>query len=348
MENQNNNAIVCKHCQSTNTRKYGFVEGTQKYYCNDCRRKFGADDRLFKMKTSYYQVSSAIDDYYKGDSINEIRDNLHTRFQTPPPSSKAVYGWITKYTDKAVNQFKDYHPQVGKVFVADETVLRIAGKKYWCIAIIDKDTRFLLATKLSSNRDRNDIKALMERARDCAGKIPDKVLTDGWGGYRDGIELAYGAESKHIVTEPFGDEYGNNTELIERWNGTLKDRTKSLRGLKSVESAKKFLDGFLAWYNYMRPHESLNGKTPAEQAKIQYDVKSWSDVVRTAKPHIQVLTTPAKVDILSERKPLVRPITHRHYDLDKKNKQRTALRIRNTRISKRATRITPPMHKIEG
>ena len=35
----------------------------------------------------------------------------------------------------------------------------------------------------------------MERARDRAGKIPDKVLTDGWKGYMDGIELAYGADS---------------------------------------------------------------------------------------------------------------------------------------------------------
>jgi putative transposase len=341
-----NNPTTCKHCQSTNVRKYGFVDDVQNYFCNECRRKFKADDRLFRMKTPYIQVSSALDDYYKGDSINEIRDSLDTQYGNCP-SSKTVYGWIIKYTDEAINQFKDYHPQAGGTFIADETVLKLDGNNYWCIDIIDSETRFLLATKLSSNRDKNDIKILMERARDRAGKTPTKVITDVWGGYRDGIELAYGADTKHIVTDPFDtNKIGENSELIERWHGTLKDRTKSLRGLKSVETANKFLDGFLSWYNFMRPHESLNGMTPAEKAKIQYTAKSWSDVVRTAKPHIQVLTTPAKVDILSERKTLVRPITHRHYDLEKKNRQRTELRIRQHRIIRKAPRITEPMPKL--
>jgi putative transposase len=342
---QNNNPVTCKHCQSAKTRKYGFVDGVQTYFCNSCRRKFKVDDRLFKMKTPFIQVSSALDDYYKGNSINEIRDNLNIHYGNYP-SSKTVYGWITKYTDEAVNQFKEYHPKVGSTWVADETVLRLHGRNYWCIDIIDRHTRFLLATKLSRNREKNDIKILMERARDRANGIPRKVLTDGWKGYVDGIELAFGANSKHIVTGPFEDF--DNTELIERWHGTLKDRTKSLRGLKSVETADKFLDGFLAWYNYMRPHESLNGQTPAEKAQVEYISKSWADVVRTAKPQIQVLTTPAKVDILSERKPIVRPITHRHYDFDEKNEQRKMLRKSRARISRKAPRITPPIPPLGG
>jgi hypothetical protein len=189
----------------------------------------------------------------------------------------------------------------------------------------------------------------MERAKDRANRNPEKILTDGWGGYRDGIELVFGSDSKHIVTDPFDkDGIGENSELIERWHGTLKDRTKSLRGLKSIETADKFLDGFCAWYNYMRPHESLDGKTPAEKAKVVYTSKCWSDVIRTAKPQIQVLTTPAKVDILSERKTLVRPITHRHYDKEEIKLKRRARNIRNARMSKSVPRITPPMPKLEN
>jgi transposase-like protein len=50
--------VVCKHCQSKNVRKYGLYKTTQIYYCNDCKRKFNADDHLFKMKTPANQVSS--------------------------------------------------------------------------------------------------------------------------------------------------------------------------------------------------------------------------------------------------------------------------------------------------
>lgn len=337
--------ISCKYCGSKAVVKFGTFEGIQRHWCKVCNRKFRANDHLFQMKTPHYQVSSAIDNYYKGGSINEIRDTLNTHYGNHP-SSKTVYHWITKYTAKAIELFKNYHPEVGNDWVADETVLKLDGEKYWCIDIIDSRTRVLLGAKLSHNREGKDIAELLATAKARAKHNPEKpltIITDGWGGYRERIEKVFGSDAKHIVTDPFDkNQTGYNSELIERWHGTLKDRTKSLRGLKSVETANKFLDGFLAWYNFMKPHESLDGITPAEKAKVKYTVKSWADVVRTATPQVEVLTTPARVDILSERKTLVRPITNRHYDLEKKNKQRTALRIKNAR----APRITPKRRKI--
>ena len=340
-----NQQVTCKYCQSTRVRKYGFIEGVQTYFCNDCHRKFKVDDRLFRMKTPYLQVASALDDYYTGKSIGDICESQLIRHHNRP-STKTIYSWIVKYTNEAVDRFKDAHPQVGDTLVADETVIKLDGKNHWCIDIIDRDTRYLIATKLSPNREMKDIKALMEQVREVTGKVPKRVLTDGWRGYVDGIELAFGADARHIVTDPFSRE--DNTELIERWHSTLKERTKVLRGLKSVETADRFLDGFCAWYNYMRPHESLQGRTPAEVAGIAYDCRSWVDVVRTSKPHVQILTTPAIVDILSERKPLVRPIMNRNYDIAKKRMQRHVKRIersigRKPRTSKRLSRSERPM-----
>jgi hypothetical protein len=219
--------------------------------------------------------------------------------------------------------------------------LKIAGKNVWCIDIIDADTRYLLATKLSTNREKNDIKILMERARDRAGKTPKKVLTDGWVGYPDGIELAYGADAKHIVTEPFAGQENDNTELIERWHGTLKDRTKTLRGLKSIESANEFLDGYLIYYNYIRPHESLEGRTPAEKAKLVYPSKSWVEINHKATPQTKVLVTPRIVTITDEPSKTDRPLAHRHYNIERKNQLRTQNRIRNARKPSRALKYQP-------
>ena len=144
--------VLCKHCRSARTRKYGFVEGLQTYFCNDCKRKFRADDRLFRMKTPYLQVASALEDYYSGNSINHIRDRFNFKFGISPPSSKTVYGWITKFTSEAVNHFKDYHPKVGPVWIASETIAAVNGKHYCCLDIVDRDTHFLMATQLSVNR----------------------------------------------------------------------------------------------------------------------------------------------------------------------------------------------------
>ena len=102
-------------------------KGKQIYFCNACHRKFSADDRLFGMKTPANQVSDAVDMYYKGMSVNDIRDNLNAQFHNNP-SSKSVYKWIDKYTDEAIKQFQDYHPDVGDTWIADETVLKIGGQ----------------------------------------------------------------------------------------------------------------------------------------------------------------------------------------------------------------------------
>lgn len=333
-----NTEIICKYCQSPKVRKHGFVEGVQTYFCKDCRRKFKVDDRLYRMKTPYIQVADALDDYYKGKSINEIRDSLNIHHHNCP-SSKSVYGWITKYTDEVINRFKDYHPEAGDVWSADETVLDIDGQNVWMYDIIDEQTRFLLATRITTKRTTRDAQTLMETAEKVAGKRPKMVITDRQNSYLDGIELAYGSDTEHVQSSPFAPT--DDTQRIERFHGTLKQRTKVMRGLKSIDTAIQFVNGYTAYYNYLRPHESLDGKTPAEEAKVDYTAKSWADVIRTAKPHIQVLTTPAKVDVLNERKQVVRPLTHRNYDIVKKRNQR---KLKS--ISSRRRRITKPMPSI--
>ncbi len=91
--------------------------------------------------------------------------------------------------------------------------------------------------------------------------------------------------------------------------------------------------------------KALKGKTPAEKAKINYTIKSWVDVVRTSKPHVEVLSTPAKVDVLSERKTLVRPITNKTYNFERKNAQRRMRKIIDS-ISKKTPKITEPKPSI--
>jgi putative transposase len=244
------------------------------------------------MKTPTNQVSSALSMYYEGMSLNAIRRQLeqdHNNY----PSDSSVYEWIDKFTQKAVDEAKNYHPNVGDTWVADETVLKMDGRNIWLIDIIDTDTRFLLATKLSTNRSKKDIQTMMESAKERTKKIPKQVLTDGWKGYIDGIELAYGADSKHIVTDPFAGRDNSNTELIERWHGTLKDRTKVMRGFKDIHTAQMILDGWLIHYNYFRPHESLDGKTPAQKAGMKFKYDNWNDVVKSDSP-IAVFKEPVR------------------------------------------------------
>lgn len=61
--------------------------------------------------------------------------------------------------------------------------------------------------------------------------------------------------------------------------GTLKERTKVMRGLKTLESMNAFLQGWIIHYNYFRPHLSLQDRTPAQVAGINFPYRNWKELI---------------------------------------------------------------------
>jgi len=54
----------------------------------------------------------------------------------------------------------------------------------------------------------------------------------------------------------------SNNNMVERLNGTVRQRDKVMRGLDHEKSAQTMLDGMRIYYNFVRPHMALNGQTP--------------------------------------------------------------------------------------
>ncbi len=312
----------CKLCNSDNVIKWGTYKGVQRYYCRDCHSKFKADDALFYMKTPANQVSSALNMYYEGMSIKAISRNLKQEHGNMP-STATVYEWIQKYTQYATDSIKSYKPKrIGDTWIADETVIELDGQNVWLWDIIDADTRFLLATRLSRSRTTQDAQMLYDKAVKTAGREPDKVITDKLASY---LDVRYGKDTEHIRSRPFAVE--DNTQMIERFHETLKQRTKTMRGLKNLESALAFIAGWLVHYNYLRPHTALNDKTPAEMAGIDFPYENWADITRH-KPSEPIIIEHQPRDAI--RLP--------HIQVGRPRKR--------VRISRRMKRVTPPMPMI--
>jgi putative transposase len=286
----NSDSITCKYCGSNAVVKYGTYKGKQRYWCKVCERKFKADDAIFHMKVKPEYVSRALGEYYTGMSYRDIADIIkqETGYR---PSKHIVYNWVDKFTNIAIDHFRNYKPKVGDVWIADETVLDMDEEKVWLWDIIDTKTRYLLATRLSRSRTTQDAQMLIDRAIKTAGKYPRAVVTDKLASY---LDVFYGKDAEHRQGSPFSKDE-DSTSLIERFHGTLKDRTKVMRGFKDLETLYQFVSGFLVYYNYLRPHESLEGMTPAEVAGIKYDVKTWADVCRIPLSQL--------VETVSHRKP---------------------------------------------
>jgi transposase-like protein len=289
----------CKFCGSTDVVKNGHRKGTQYWLCRHCGHGFVNNATLPKSRFPIDMMSKALYDYFAGVSLNGICEGIR-QSTGEPITDTTIYGWLQKYIPIALNEATKHPPKVGKRWVMDETVVSLNGKKYWLITALDEDTRFLVGVKISSNRNKNDIRELLEHATDMTGVIPDEILTDGWVGYPDAIELAYGADSHHIQSKPFA-EADMSTNLMERWNGTLKDRLKPMRGMDRNTSFQLILEGFVFFYNYLRPHSGIGGRTPAEAGKAGYPWKSWGDVVNSQKPKV-VVPKGTKVEYRVRRK----------------------------------------------
>jgi transposase-like protein len=274
----------CKFCQSTNVVKNGKRNDVQYYICKDCGRGFVYNRGLPHMRYPLDIVADAVYDYYAGVSLNKIRDGIYQKAKLKPADS-AIYGWVRRLTKVALAEDKHHTPKVGDKWLADECVLKLKdGKKYWLINVIDYDTRFLLASRLFHTRGIKEVCLTFKTAKDKAKKSPKLMLTDGLLSYIDGTERVFGSETHHVVTTPF-EKKELSTNVIERWHGTLRDRLKPMRGMDKSETYQLVLEGFIFNYNYLRPHESLRDRPPAEVAKIHdFPYKSWQDVIKSQMP----------------------------------------------------------------
>src|SRR4030042_6255114 len=287
--------ISCNHCGSTNVVKFGSYNGVPRYWCNDCKRKFTDKDTLFKMKTPINQVAAAIGMYYDGLSQNKVRFQLKRIYNTDV-SDFAVYNWIELFTKDAIKITDSYQPNTGYVWLADETAIKIGDRKQqcWLLSIIDVKTRFLLAARLSQYRRVEDIQEVLKEAYNRSGRLPKVIMTDHLHAYVHAIPTIFVDKTKHLQVKKLTAKPNNN--IIERMQGTIKSRLKTMRGLKSLDTARIVIDGFLINYNYFRPHETLFGQAdtkPAPKAGIKFPYHSWEELIKyNQKAKSQIFTKP--------------------------------------------------------
>lgn len=145
---------------------------------------------------------------------------------------------------------------------------------------MDKDTRFLLASEVSENRDANGaIAAFQEAIKNANGNLPNTIKTDAHHSYKEGISKTFDAtNTDHIARCEVNKPHANNNR-IERLNGTLRERLKVQKGWKSKKS--QIAEGQRIHYNFVKPHQALDGKTPAENAGVH--IKGWKDLLSLSK-----------------------------------------------------------------
>jgi len=287
--------VACPACKSANVVKRGIRKngyGTvQRYGCNECGYRFVIDKGFCRMKFSPKTITLTLDLYFKGLSQRKIADHLK-QFENTSVAQPTILDWIKKYL-KLLSQYSEkYKADVGNIWHCDETTVFIkkeGKKKYyeWIWNLMDSKTRYLLACQVTETRYVKDARKPLRIAKEVTDVKPDAIVTDGLPAYREAIKAEfYGlsdrVQNPHVRLKDFETKPNNN--ILERLNGTFRERTKVMRSLDSSIGAQEFVAGMQTYYNYIRPHQGINGLTPAQMANIPINLMGnrWETMIRLA------------------------------------------------------------------
>jgi transposase-like protein len=257
----------CKFCHSKNIMKYGTKNGKQNYMCKECNRKFVYNVDFENMKYRPKIIALTLDLYFKGVSLRKISHHLK-EFYELNISYKSVYNWIEKYVGIMNEYMNTIQPEIGEVWHTDEMMINIGGSWEYLWNVMDEKTRFQLASVVSTERKVRDARMVFQKAKkNAGGRKPKFLVTDGLPAYREAVNKEFitnHGEVEHLWN--VGIQHHPNNNHVERLHGTIRQRQKVMRGLKIEKTP--IIEGHRLYYNFIKPHEALNGKTPSEEAGI--------------------------------------------------------------------------------
>ena len=275
----------CIFCESNDIVKDGVRHNKhgdiQKFYCRNCRKYFSFNIGFERMKHNPQAITSAIQLYFSGESLRNTQRSL--RLLGVEVSHQTVYNWIKKYVGLMEKYIDRLTPQVSDTWRADELYVKIRGNMKYLFAIMDDETRFWIAQEVAETKQRHDARKLFQMAKQVTGKKPMTLITDGLKGYQDAFMKEFwtlrNPRTKHIRHIKLKGDRNNNK--MERLNGEIRDREKVMRGLKKRNSP--ILTGMQIFHNYIREHQGLEGKTPAEACGIIVEGKNrWITLIQNA------------------------------------------------------------------
>jgi transposase-like protein len=253
----------------------------QRYLCKACGKRFSVNVGFEGMKASPQVITSAMQLYFTGESLRNVQKFL--KLQGVSVSHVSVLKWIRKYT-KLMNEYLEkIKPNVSDTWRADELYVKIKGDMKYLFALMDDETRFWIAQEIADSKYAHDARTLFRAGIEVTGKKPMTIITDGLPAYHEAYKKEFWTQknprTEHIRHIAIRGDRNNNK--MERMNGEVRDREKVLRGLKTNDSA--MLSGYQLYHNYVRPHEGLDGKTPAEACGIKVEGQDkWKTLIENA------------------------------------------------------------------
>ena len=249
----------CRFCDSLNIARKGtkkLKKGTfQNFQCSDCKRFFVHNLGFERKRATPEQITMAVDLLFSGLSPRKTAKSI--RMTGANVSHVTVQNWAREYAGLMDRFMDDITPRVGEQWRTDEIFLTIRGNHRYLFAMLDSETRYWLARTVAEHKGNDDVAPLFMKAKEVAGKVPERLISDGAANFGHAHRKQYAAknflhkDSEHVRHIHMAGDMNNNP--MESFNGnTVRLREEATRGLKREDSA--ILTGLRLYHNHVRPH----------------------------------------------------------------------------------------------
>ncbi len=165
----------------------------------------------------------------------------------------------------------DYKPTSS--LCGDETYIKVKGRWHYVYFVMDAIKKNILAYPVSAKRDTLAAISALDSALSKFKEIPDdlNLVFDGNPTYL--LAQHFFAQNdihfdmKQVIglknEDQVSFEYRHLKQIIERLNRTFKHNYRPTNGFGSEKGSVAFVTLFVAYFNFLRPHSSLEKQVPA-------------------------------------------------------------------------------------
>jgi len=257
----------CIKCNSNHTKRYGYYKNYQKYKCNSCNKQF--TERSFSFFSGHrfpeIIISNAI---LLNHQISTRMTKHYFRQNYIYFSHVSVYNWSKKFDKRLSNLNKIHKIEYADIWHVDEKFIRVRGVDGFAYLWVVEDTNNnIIATNVTDKRDCKGAKQVFRKALKNAGFIPSIIVSDGLQGYKRAVKKIFGRKCRHVIRHFESKAIVLNRKIIylsnnriESLNSKINLWYKRFRGFKSLESANLWCEGWMYFYNLLRPRVNQEEK----------------------------------------------------------------------------------------
>lgn len=189
-------------------------------------------------------------------------------------SHQTVMNYASKIS-KIIKALVDKYPyKLGHTMVGDETYVRVKGKNNYVFFWSDPISKIITSYQIYATRNTENACQSIYDFLQKYEEIPKDLLaiTDGNPIYNaaqlffhiNGIDF----DLKQVIgvsnEDDISKEYRPYKQVEERLNRTFKQNYYGTNGYYSLASANEYMILYVAFFNFLRQHSSLNHKTPVD------------------------------------------------------------------------------------